>query len=110
MTTNKYLPLKDPDAVLDYKFDWAPATNETPGGSSDWLASGETIETYTLTVAPVEVGGLVVDSDALTDSDTSVTCWLSGGTAGTTYAITCHIVTNAGREDDRTVYVPVAER
>lgn len=107
MTISKYLPVKDPDAILDYKFDWAPSTNGTPGGSSDWLAAGETIESYTLTISP---SGLTVDSDSSTDADTSVTCWLSGGTAGVKYALTCHIVTSAGRVDDRTVHIRVAER
>lgn len=102
--------IKDSAAILDYKFDWAPATNGTPGGLSDWLASGETIVSYTLTVAPSEVDGLVVDSDAPTDSNTSITYWLSGGLLNVTYTITCHIVTNAGREDDRSIHVSIKER
>lgn len=95
---------KDPDAVLDYKFDWANTTN---GGSTpDWLASGETISTRTVTVE----AGLTKDSDSLTDSATSVTIWLSGGTAGESYTVHCRIVTSAGRTDDRTVTIEVVER
>jgi hypothetical protein len=96
--------LKDPDAVLDYKFDWAASTNGT--GSSDWLASGETIATKTVTVP----SGLTKDSDSLADTNTSVLVWLSGGTAETDYEVICHITTSDSRQDDRTLTVKVRER
>jgi hypothetical protein len=96
--------LKDPDAKLDYKFDWAALTNGT--GTSDWLASGETISTKSVTVT----SGITKDSDSLADSNTSVLVWLSGGTAGSDYEVTCHITTSDSRQDDRTLYVKVRER
>lgn len=100
------LPPKDPDAVLDYVFDWAALTNGT--GSSDWLAAGETIDSYTVTVAADD--DIVIDSDSATDGDTSVTVWLSGGTVGNVQRVTCHVVTSAGREDDRSILIPIQER
>ena len=96
--------LKDPDATLDYKFDWKALTNGS--GDSDWLASGETISTKTVTVDD----GITKDSDALTDTDTSVTVWLSGGTAGEDYEVACEIVTSASRTDERTMKIQVRER
>ena len=96
--------VKDPDAVLDYKFDWAASTNGT--GSSDWLASGETISSHTIDADT----GITVDSSAETDSDTSVTVWLSGGTAGTEYSVRCEIVTSASRTDERTIKIKCEER
>ena len=39
-----------------------------------------------------------------------VVMWLGGGTVGTTYLVTVHIVTSAGRADDRTTRVVVVER
>ena len=84
---------KDPDAVLDYGFDW-----------SDWLATGEAISVSTWTVPT----GITKDSDASADSTTTI--WLSGGTDGTTYTLTNHITTDAGREDDRSFDVIVEER
>lgn len=83
---------KDPDAVLDYEFDW-----------SAWLGT-DTIATHTVTAA----AGLTVDSTEATT--TTVTARLSGGTDGASYAVTCHIVTAAGREDDRTATITVQER
>ncbi len=95
---------KDPDAVLDYKFDWKALANGN--GTSNWLASGETISTRTVTVA----SGLTKDSDSITDTSTSVTVWLSGGTAGTDYTVACKIVTSASRTDERTIRISVSQR
>lgn len=96
--------IKDPDAILDYKFDWKASTNGS--GDSDWLSSGETISTYTITAQ----SGITVDSDSLTDANTSVTVWLSGGTAGTRYTVACKIVTSAGRTDERTMIFDMVNR
>lgn len=95
---------KDPSAVLDYVFDWRALTNGT--GRTDWLAAGETITTKTVTVST----GITLDSDSLTNSSTSVTAWLSGGTAGQSYTVTCRIVTSAGRTDERSIKIQVVER
>ena len=96
--------LKDPNAVLDYKFDWKALANGN--GNSNWLADGETISTKTVTVA----AGLTNNSDSLTDTNTSVTVWLSGGTVGVDYSVACKIVTSAGRTDERTVTIRIAQR
>jgi hypothetical protein len=83
---------KDPQAVVDYTFNW-----------SDWLASGETISSYTVTV-----DGVTLDSDSQTT--TAVTAWLSGGAAGTNATINCQIVTSASRTDERTALVKIRTR
>lgn len=111
MTKRTIMPKHDPDAYLDYKIDWRPLTNGTPGGASDWLAPGETIESYTLTADD----GITIQNDSSTDSDTSVTFWVSvtpatGADPVGSYNVTCSIVTSAGREDDRTITIPVEER
>ncbi len=82
----------DPDAVLDYLFDW-----------SDWLGA-DTIASHTVTAGT----GLTVDSSTATT--TAVTVWLSGGSVGASYAVTCHIVTAAGREEDRTMTFTMEQR
>ena len=96
--------LKDPDAVLDYKFDWKAETNGN--GDTDWLASGETISSRTVTVPD----GITKDSDSLTDTNTSVTVGFSGGTAGNDYEVACKIATSASRTDERTIKIQVRER
>lgn len=84
--------VKDPDAVLDYEWDW-----------SAWLGA-DTIADHTVVAA----AGLTVDSSTATS--TAVTAWLSGGSVGASYLVTCHVVTAAGREDDRSLQIVVEER
>jgi len=84
---------KDPDAVLDYGFDW-----------SDWLFDGDAIASSEWTVPE----GLTKDSQS--KSDTVTTVWLSGGSVGADYDITNHIATTDGREDDRTMTISVRQR
>jgi hypothetical protein len=84
---------KDPDAVLDYQIDW-----------SDWLPEGDTISTSVWSVG----AGLTEDSD--TNTTTTATVWVSGGTVGSSYQATNHIVTAQGREEDRTIVIKVSER
>ena len=83
---------KDPEAVLDYEFDW-----------SEWLAVGETISSRTVTVT-----GVTLDSS--TASTTAVVAWVSAGTVGTTATIECKIVTSESRTDERTITLRIAER
>lgn len=90
--TEKIIP-KDPNAVLDYAFDW-----------TEWLESGETISSQVVTVDT----GITKDSDS--ESSGTVTTWLSGGTAGTDYTIACKITTSAGRTDERSIVIHCEER
>jgi hypothetical protein len=93
MTTTSDLFTKDPQAVLDYEFDW-----------SAWLDVGETITTSTVSVPT----GIVLDSHS--ELGGVVIAWLSGGTAGVLYRVVSHVVTSSGRQDDRTIRVSVQER
>lgn len=96
-------------AVLDYKFDFAELTNGREGAVRDWLQSGETIDSYTVTSSDVD---LVIDSSSLGDSSTSVVVWLSGGDiTDSIYYVTVHVVTTDGREDDFTIrLIPVLRK
>lgn len=97
--------IKDPDSVLDYKFDWKAASNGR--GLANWLAASETIASAVVTTP----AGITQPTPAgITDSGTSVTAWLSGGTVGVDYAVACRIVTSAGRTDERTITITVRER
>ena len=85
---------KDPDAVLDYAFDW----------NTNWLQGGEIITSYEITVET----GLVKDNDS--EADGVVTIWLSGGTAGASYIVSCRITTDLGRTDERSIEINCNER
>lgn len=85
--------VKDPDAVLNYRWDWAEFL-----GDSDTITASEMI-TET---------GIVVDSD---DNDTtSATVVLSGGTVGETYEVTNRITTAAGLVNDHTIRIRIEQR
>lgn len=103
MSSLKSFPPKDPEAKLDYIFDWAAASNNT--GLTDWLREGETILSYTVDVPE----GIEKVSDEKINGDTSVLVWLEGGTIGETYLISCHIVTSQ-REDTRTAKLKIEPR
>lgn len=75
----------DPDAKKDYVFDWTA------------FLGADTIASYTLTAT----GDVTIASDSQTD--TAVTVWVSGVDDGAVGSIVCHVVTAAGREDDRTM-------
>ena len=85
--------LKDPESVLDYRFDW-----------SAWLDEGETIVDHTID----SNDGITVVSSSMTG--TAVTVWLSGGTARQEYLIACLVTTSAGRTDERMMRIKVQHR
>jgi hypothetical protein len=105
------LYLKDPDATLDYKFDFAPLENGQDA-DSNWLDRNsspvEQISSYVITVE----SGITVVKDALSDSNTSVTVWLSGGTVGSIYNVACKITTASSpqRIDERTIRIKIVQR
>jgi hypothetical protein len=82
--------VKDPDAVLDYQWDW-----------TDWLES-DTISTVVITVPT----GLTSSGNYKTTK--KVTVWLSGGEVGHNYLVSCRITTVAGRVDERTIVIQCA--
>lgn len=92
MTTNY---TKDPQAKLDYGWDW-----------SAWLGT-DTISTSTWTVDPA---GPVLSN--ATHDGTKTTVWIAGGVSGSTYTLTNHVLTNStpAREDDRSFKLKVKER
>lgn len=105
-TSGKATILKDPDAVLDYTFDWTAWLDDI----ADTIASAS--------VPVLTPAGLVLD---LTEPHTNgfqvvgktVVVWLKQGTPGTTHRVTCRIVTanpSGQRTDDRSIYVKVKDR
>lgn len=97
--------VKDPDATLDYTVNWASEDGTNDGSSSDtgWL-QGDTITASTWTVP----AGLTRVSDS--NTDTTATIFISGGTAGKRYRLTNKITTVGGRIEERTLTITVIQR
>lgn len=88
--------VKDPDAAVDYLFDW----------STDYLGS-RTLVSSSWRISPADAG-LVVAAEVARDRQTIVT--LSGGRVGHVYRITNHIVLSDGRRDERSLTLRVEDR
>lgn len=85
---------KDPNATLDYSFDWGPYL--TPLGdtitSVEWILSA----------------GLTKVSQS--NTATTATAFISGGVLEETETLTCRITTAGGRIDDRTIELVMVSR
>jgi hypothetical protein len=87
---------KDPDARLDWTIDW-----------SDYLQDGETISTSAWAIDAPPDAVLVIASGAYAPSNTGTTAtvWLTGGTLHKSYYVRNRITTSDGRIDDQTIRV-----
>jgi hypothetical protein len=85
-------PYKDKDEVLDYVIDWAARLSNDIIFSSTWIVPT----------------GIVMDSNSNTDSSTTI--WLHGGTIGSTYELLNRIVTTGGRTMDQSVKLKIKEK
>jgi hypothetical protein len=68
---------------------------------SDWLDTGETLSSYTLTVSPS--GGLTVDTASLTTGSTVLVFFASGGSSGSQYTLDVKANTSGGQIKEDTV-------
>jgi hypothetical protein len=85
---------KDPDAYLDFPMDW-----------NAWLTDGrETVSTAVWTVPT----GLTLGTETLADN--VAVAWISGGTAGEVYTVSCKVTSSSGRIDERSIVIVVEER
>lgn len=101
--SDKWVKIKDPDAVLDYLADWATYLGDDTITDADWTV-------YDSAGTPVSGSDFeAVAIDDMSFADTTATVWLSGGAVGTKYTITCHITTVGGRQDDRSLYLSIKE-
>ncbi|MCG2839763.1 hypothetical protein L6Q21_02050 [Sandaracinobacter sp. RS1-74] len=89
--------LKDPQAVLEYRVDWAAALEGGAGiVESEWR------------VEPVEDGGVVVASALVDGAEAGVR--LGGGVAGHLYAVRNHVRFSDGTRDERSLILRVEAR
>lgn len=83
-----------PGADLDYAVDW-----------SNWLATGETIQTSTWTAE----NGITLSRQSILDGKVAV-AFAAGGIAKRRYTLTNTITTTAGRTDSRSITLRVHAR
>lgn len=86
------LPPKDPDEILDYRFDWTGRLEGDPIAGAEF---------------EVPPGLEILDSEF---DQTSTTLWLRGGTAGEVAKITCRVHTSTGRVLEHSADLPVRAR
>lgn len=97
LSGGKYVIEKDPNAVLDYGFDWSKYLAPLEG---DVITDVEFILEATLAEGPL----------GFSHDDTTATVWVQGGEVSKTLRVTCRITTAAGRIDDRSVFLKIVER
>jgi hypothetical protein len=94
--------LKDPDAILDYGFNWQ--AEEDP-----YLEQGDSIATSTWSVAAPD-NNLTIGSSSIDTTQTITIVWISAGTLGVVYTLTNQITTAAGRTDNRSMFIEIKQR
>ena len=92
---NNFRAVKDPDAVHDYIIDWGDVMNMHDPADSISVSSWT-----------VDNGG-VIDSD--TNTTTTTTVWLSGGTLKEIVNLTNTVDTVGGRKYIRTIKVSILD-
>lgn len=85
---------KDPNATLDYSFDWGPYL--TPLGDTI------TLVTWVLSTGLTKV--------TQSNTATTATVFVSGGVLDEVETLTCRITTAGGRIDDRTISLNIVSR
>ena len=108
-------PVKDPSDILDYKTDFANTTNG--GSKEDFLEVGELITSVSVVVPSginlhdgiTEYDGVTRPAPQATDTDTSATFWLSGGSHLSNYIVAVTITTTADRTVERSRLIQVRQ-
>lgn len=101
MTNTGLVIDKDTEAQLTYTFNW-----------SEWLDSGDSINTVTYEVAARrnDPTPITIEAFGKADSNTDTYVELAGGQAEKTYIVTCKITTVNGLIDRRSFRVNVLDR
>ncbi len=89
-------PVKDPGDTLDYVVDLSRAL------AGD---TGDAVATLDVAISPNNTGDLSL-AFSRADGDQAI-LWLTGGIAGTTYAVSVVVGTQSGRTLSRTIGLPV---
>lgn len=99
--------LKDPNARLDYIWDWRPwlaACLDIVGSPTMEADVIDTFEVFAVgSPQPVNVSTVAIH-------DGIIVAFIEGGTVGFTHMVTCRIFTQGGRIEDRSIFLSIRER
>ena len=105
----KWLDCKDPDSNIPYSFTWEPwITSENTSLVDNAVNNNITVtlaDLEEIDVAPLVLGAVIVDVD-----NSIIYFWLSGGTAGLKYNITCEVITANGITEIQTGVLTCSEK
>lgn len=85
--------VKSPDEIKRYSVEYV-----------DWLDAGEFIQACNVTVTP---SGPIVDVQGVTASDTDLSFFVTGGTAGTSYRLKTRVTTTNGQVKEDIILLEV---
>lgn len=91
---------KQPGELLDYDIDYTP-------GTATGLDTGDTLASIVVTA---DTGITVASSAIITPAYLIAKIWLSGGTSGVNYKVTCKATTTGGRQREDEIIIKVRER
>ncbi len=94
--------IKDPSANLYYVFDFAQNTNKN-GYDGDYLQEGEELSEASI----IADDGISASGVSLVSANTQVRFYLTGGTAGSEYNVTCRITTSQNNVDEYTKTIKI---
>jgi hypothetical protein len=86
--------VKDPDAILDYGFDWTLWLDGDTIATSSWILDA----------------GISIQQGTATYNNTKTSVYISGGVKDGNYKVTNRITTASGRTDDRSFTLRVRQR
>lgn len=99
-STGKLSTEKDPDAVLDYPFDW-----------SAWLADiDDTYLSHSFVIVNPEGASVPIAVESSSESEGVITPFVSGGTLDASHILTCRINTVGGRTDDKSLKIVIKQQ
>lgn len=91
--------IKASNEKLDYQVDW-----QSDEGDGPYLEDGETISTS------VWITASGITASAPSNTTTTTTIWLEGGTVGYRYRCTNRITTSTGRTAERSIDISIQVR
>ena len=89
---------KDPSSVLDYTIDW-----------TNWLGGNDTVSSVTYDLETGITTSTAIGGAATSNTTTSTTVNIAGGTAGNIYNVKCTMTTTNGRTVVRNFRVKVED-